>query len=196
MTLSNERAERLMYDVALVDPPWTYTGQQDKWGAAAKFYSTMSDDQLVQFTLPVEALGPRGVVFLWATAPRLDAAVALLDAWGLAFRGVPFVWVKTRKSEPQTPVGAQGVRPSIVKPTCEFVLAGSRVARGRPLPVNDESVRQVVLAPKTTHSTKPVDVHERIEALYPDARRIEYFARARRPGWDAWGADIDEGHTA
>ena len=37
------------YDVVLADPPWGYYGQQDKWGAAAKFYQTSPDDDLRAF---------------------------------------------------------------------------------------------------------------------------------------------------
>ncbi len=175
------------YDVILADPPWAYYGQQDKWAAAAKFYPTAPDTALE--TLPVPALlAPRGVLFLWATSPRLDAALHLVHCWGLAFRGVAFVWVKTRADG--TPVGAQGIRPSIVKPTTELVLAASRVARGRPMPLADEAVAQVVMAPRRDHSRKPDEVAARIERLYPAARRLEMFARAQRPGWEAWGNEV------
>jgi N6-adenosine-specific RNA methylase IME4 len=174
------------YDVVLADPPWSYTGQQAKWGAAAKFYGTMPDDWIHDLDIG-GLLSPRGVLFLWATCPRLDAAMECIGKWGLTFRGVAFCWVKTKKTDPLVPIGAQGVRPSIVKPTTELVLAASRVRSGRPMPLADEGVRQVVLAPKQEHSTKPAEVHERIEALYPTARKIELFARRPRPGWDAWG---------
>lgn len=183
------------YDVVLIDPPWSYTGSGTKMGAAAKHYPLMSDQALLDFRLPVDLLAPRGVMFMWATSPRLDFALRLIDAWDLTFRGVAFVWVKTKK-DATTPIGAQGVRPSIVKPTTEYVLAASRVRTGRPLPLDDESVRQVVLAPRGAHSSKPPAVHERIEALYPGARRIEVFARTVRPGWDAWGNEIDPNHNA
>lgn len=173
-----------VYYVVLADPPWSYWGQQGKWAAAAKFYETMPDADLLD--LPIgRLLAPRGVLFLWATCPRLDFAVDCIRSWGLTYRGVAFVWVKTRKDG--RPVGAQGVRPSIVKPTSEIVLAASRVARGRPMPVSDEKVSQTVLAPKRAHSEKPVEVAERIERLYPEASKIELFARTVRPGWDAWG---------
>ena len=176
------------YDVVLLDPPWSYTGQQDKWGAAAKFYDTMTDDQLLEFTKATDLLEPKGVMFMWATSPRLDFSIRLIEKWGLTFRGVAFVWVKTKQDG--TPIGAQGVRPSIVKPTTEYVLAASRVKTGRPMKLSSESVRQVVLAPKREHSRKPDEVIERIEELYPDASKIELFSRETRPGWDVWGNEV------
>ena len=177
----------MKYDVIVTDPPWQYYGAGDKWGAAEKFYRTSPLDDIVSAGGMPDILAERGVAFVWATSPLLDTAIEALAKWGLTFRGVAFVWVKTRKNEPGVPVGAQGVRPSIVKPTTEFVLSASRVKKGRPMPLFDESVRQVVLAPKREHSRKPDEVFERIEAMYPNARRLEMFARQSRAGWDAWG---------
>lgn len=45
-----------LYDVVLTDPPWSYTGQQAKWAAAAKHYPTMTDSELAAFTLPVQPI--------------------------------------------------------------------------------------------------------------------------------------------
>lgn len=178
-----------MYDVVLMDPPWSYYGSQTKWGAAGKEYDLMTDTELENLQVP---LAKPGVLFMWATSPRLDFAMELGKHWGLHYRGVAFVWVKTRKNEPTVPIGAQGVRPSIVKPTTEFVLAFSTEGKGRPLPLSGESVRQVVLAPKREHSRKPDEVVSAINELYPTATKLEMFARERNPGWDSWGNEVDK----
>lgn len=178
------------YDVVLADPPWEYYGQQDKWGAAAKFYETMSDQDILDF--PLESyLKDTGVAFVWATSPRLDMAIDLLKARGLYYRGVAFVWIKTKKDG--TPIKAQGVRPSIVKPLTEFVLAASKVKIGRPMQISSESVVQTVFAPKREHSRKPDEVQDRIDELYPKASKIELFARYARNGWDSWGDEAKNG---
>lgn len=68
--------------------------------------------------------------------------------------------------------------------------------RGRGLERVDAGVSQVVIAQLGGHSEKPEEVHRRLERLYGDTidgrpiRRIELFARARQPGWMAWGNDI------
>lgn len=135
------------FDVVLLDPPWSYYGQQDKWGAAAKFYPTMTDTALL--TMPLaKLLKESSVVFLWATSPRLDFAIECLKAWGLTYRGIGFVWIKTKKDG--TPLGAMGVRPSIIKPLTEFVLLGSLTKTGRPMKLYDEGVAQTVFAPART----------------------------------------------
>ena len=172
------------YDVIVADPPWSYHGQQDKWGAAAKFYDTLDDETMLSLPIP-RLLSHKGILFLWATSPRLDAALRCIDSWGLTFRGVAFVWVKTRKDG--KPIGAQGVRPSIIKPTAEYVLAASRVEKGRPLKLCNEAVPNVILAPRREHSRKPEEVQAYLETMYPSARRLEMFAREARDGWDCWG---------
>jgi len=183
--------ETVAADVILADPPWSYYGDQAKWGAAAKFYRTMSDQDLLDFPLVSEALKPNGILFCWATSPRLDFALECIRNWGLVYRGIAFVWVKTKKDG--TPIGAQGVRPSITKPLCEFVVAASRVAKGRPLPLRDEGVIQTVFAPKRQHSQKPDQVQDAIDRMYPEATKLELFARQRRPGWLSWGDELIAG---
>lgn len=180
------------FDVALIDPPWSYFGDQSKDGAAAKFYNTLTDEEIRM--LPVrDLLNDKGVAFVWATSPRLDAALDAIKSWGLHYRGVAFVWVKTTRQG--IPIGARGVRPSIVKPTCEFVLSCSTVRKGRPLPLADESIANTVLAPTREHSVKPDAVHERIEAMYPTATKVELFARRPRQGWQVWGDQINQTAT-
>jgi N6-adenosine-specific RNA methylase IME4 len=174
----------MSYDIVLADPPWSYFGAQDKMGAAAKFYDTMADEDLLNFDMK-QFMNKDSILFVWATGPRLDFAIDCLRSWGLHYRGMSFVWVKTRADG--QPIGAQGVRPSIVKPTAEIVLAASTVKTGRPLKLHDEAIRQIIMAPRTEHSRKPDDVHERIERMYPQASKIELFARRARPGWDCWG---------
>ena len=157
-------------------------------GAAAKEYSLIPDEQML--TLPIRSyLDKPGVLFLWATGPRLDFAAECIRAWDLHYRGVAFVWVKTRRSG--VPIKAQGVRPSITKPLTEFVLAASTERRGRPLPLASEAIVQTVFAPKGKHSEKPLEVQERIEIMYPGVKKLEIFARKERAGWTSVGLEAD-----
>lgn len=174
------------YDVILSDPPWNYYGDSNKNASAGKHYDLMSDEALA--AMPVsQMLSPNGIIFMWTTSSALSRSINLLVEYGLIYRGVQFVWVKTRQDG--TPIKAQGIRPSIVKPLTEFVIAGSRIKRGRPMPLHDESICQTIFAPVSRHSEKPSAVHERLEAMYPNAHRLEMFARQRRSGWNAWGND-------
>ncbi len=175
------------YPIVLLDPPWKYYGDPTKWAAAGKHYPLMDADEIAAAPPP---LARPGIAFIWTTSQFMSEAIKLLDRWGLTYRGVAFVWVKTSRSG--VPFGARGVRPSITKPLTEFVLAGSNVAKGRPLPLADESIRQTVFAPPREHSRKPDEVQDALDAMYPGLAKLEMYARGARSGWDSWGLETDK----
>lgn len=174
------------FSVVLCDPPWSHYGSPTKWAAAAKFYSLIEDDDLKMFPMR-DILGRKAVVFMWCTSSSLARSIDVLRAWNLYYRGVAFVWCKTRLNG--APIGAQGVRPSITKPLTEFVIVGSTQERGRPLPLASEAIQQTVFAPKGRHSEKPEAVQDAIDVMYPEMRKAELFARRVRSGWHCWGND-------
>jgi N6-adenosine-specific RNA methylase IME4 len=60
------------------------------------------------------------------------------------------------------------------------------------LKIVDHNVRQVIFAPRgKRHSEKPQQVHEGLERLYGDVRRLELFGRRERPGWKVWGNQVE-----
>ena len=181
-------SQHKQYSVIIADPPWSYYGDPSKDQAAGKHYSTMTVDAMLKLDWP---LAKPGVLFMWATSPKLEDALKLGNGLGLHYRGIAFVWIKTRDTQHgPVPIGAQGVRPSIVKPTSEIVLAFATTDKGRPLPLLSESVCQVVMAKRVGHSVKPREVQDRIVQLYGDIPRLEMFARERYQGWDAWGNEV------
>jgi N6-adenosine-specific RNA methylase IME4 len=185
------------YDIAYVDPPWYYYGSAIKDAAAGKHYPLMSLEQLAALDVR-SILNARAAVFLWATCPRLDFAIKLLDEWNLHFRGVAYVWVKTnRRGEI---IAGQGVPPTFTKPTSELLLVATTGATGRPFPIRNLAQAQVVLNPRGAHSEKPAIFRQMIEELCGKRTRIELFARERPRGWDAWGAELalasNPGHGA
>ena len=177
------------YDIVYADPPWSYYGDPNKMGAAGKHYGLMSDSEI--FNLPMKSLlrdKKRGAFFIWATCPRLDLAISTIEKWGLCYRGVAFNWVKTRADGGV--IGAQGVPPTATKPTSEVCLFATVQSKGRPFPLLDSSVAQVVLSPRGKHSQKPPIIRDMITRLYGDRPRLEMFARESFDGWDHWGNEI------
>lgn len=173
------------FDIIATDPPWPYYGSTTKDAAAGKHYDLMTEDDIKR--MPVKNLlrSKQGAVFVWATGPKLDLAVDAIRQWGFHYRGVAFVWVKTRQDGGV--IGAQGVPPTATKPTTELVLLGTTQPKGRPFPLLDAAVSQVVMAPRTRHSEKPLEVQDRIVRLYGDRPRIELFSRRVVDGWARWG---------
>src|SRR6185437_4983757 len=169
------------YPVVLCDPPWYYHGSPTKMGAAGKEYKLLRPEEIQSFPMG-DILDKPGALFLWATCPKLDVAIETLKAWGLHYRGVAFIWVKTKKDG--TPLKAQGVRASTVKPVTEMVIVGSKVKNGRTLPLANEKIVQTILAPKRKHSQKPDEIFHRLDAMYPGYDKLECFGRGKaQAGW-------------
>lgn len=179
------------YGVVMCDPPWMYYGSKTKDAAAGKHYDQMGDEDLK--ALPVrELLADKGALFLWATCPRLDAAIEMIKAWGLHYRGVAWVWVKCRKDG--QPIHGQGVPPTFTKPTTELVLAATTMKRGRPWKLLDSAAPQVVFEPRLRHSEKPKRFHRLVEGLCgSDVEKVELFCRGLpEPGWHGWGLECGQ----
>jgi N6-adenosine-specific RNA methylase IME4 len=165
-------------------------GDPNKNAAAGKHYALMSESELR--ALPIRDLfAGQGALFVWATCPRLDLAIRMIESWGLYYRGVAFVWVKVRQDGGL--IHGQGIPPTATKPTSELCLLATTCKRGRPHPLLDAAVPQVVLSPRGAHSQKPTVIYELIDRLYgPHVTKLELFARQRRAGWLAWGDQLGE----
>ena len=190
------------YDVVLADPPWFYKGHNSYMGVGAEHYYPLMSPGAIQ-SLPVRSLmSDASALFLWVTCPKLDEGIDTIRSWNLYYRGVAFVWVKTKLDG--TPIGAKGGMPAMVKPTTELCLYASTKKAGRPFILQDMTIRQVVFASpafgggngthtKNRHSEKPPEVRRRIEMLVGvnELKKVELFARDEFPGWDCWGNEVD-----
>jgi len=177
------------FEIVYADPAWGYYGDPNKMAAAGKHYNLMSQADICAMPIK-DIMAKKAALFLWATGPKLHEAIEAINSWGLNYRGVAFVWVKTRLDG--NIIGAQGVAPTAVKPITEFVLIATTNKTGRPFPLLDFKVEQVVLAPRGKHSEKPEEVRLRIDRLYgSDRKKIELFSRKETPGWVCTGDEID-----
>jgi N6-adenosine-specific RNA methylase IME4 len=179
------------FDVILCDPPWFYNsraGGEKRVGGKTRFgggaeahYALMSDRALMEMSESVKAVCAENcALFLWSTCPRLDFAVQLLKAWGFRYTTIAFSWIKRTKA------GGDFRGPGFYTASnLEPVLLG---VKGRMRPAR-RLVPSVVEASRGRHSVKPEEVQRRIEAMYPNSRCLEMFARETRAGWVAWGKE-------
>jgi N6-adenosine-specific RNA methylase IME4 len=178
------------YQIVLADPPWKYYGDPNKNQAAGKHYSMMSYDELK--VLPVKSImAKKSILFCWTTSSKIAETCKLIEDWGLHYRGVFQVWVKTNKQG--RIISGQGIRPSFTKPTAEYLLVATTLKAGRTYPLLTESMANVVLAerPANIHSRKPSEFRKNItDLLGQDLRKVELFSRESIDGWDAWGNEV------
>ena len=174
------------FGIVYADPPWDYKGQlqhagpgSGDTGGAARHYPTVTLDMLAALDVP-RIRAPDSLLFMWSSSPHLDQAIDLGKRWGFAWATVAFVWDKQR-ANPGFYTLSQ----------CELCLV---FKHGRiPAPRGARNVRQLVSEKRSGHSRKPEEVRARIDAMFPDAAKIELFARDPAEGWTAWGLDADGG---
>lgn len=174
------------FSVVLADPPWAYRNFADTaHGAAIAVYDTMPPEAIAAIPVATWA-APDCVLFCWATWPKLDEAMRLVDAWGFEYiTAIP--WVKTVPSsgEIYRGIGFWTMAAS------EVLLIGrrgepKRSGRGRS---GDSGTNDAQIGLLTGEDPR-VEVHEWIEALFPGRPYLELFARRERPGWTTWGTDL------
>lgn len=175
------------WELVIIDPPWWYTS----FGTARLPYKPMKEKRIKALRVGSVLARPRSMLLVWVTSPHLFGQQArVIRHWcrrdNLHFRGVIFVWIKTTKDG--RVIGAQGPRATTTNPMAEYVAVLSPRKTGRPLPLVCERQGQVILAPRGRHSEKPLETFHRLDRMYPQASRLEIFARGRdKPGWDSWG---------
>jgi len=178
------------YQIIYADPPWSYSDKgfgkrpdstlKSSFAPEAGRYVTTSLSAIE--CLPVCRIANKDcVLLLWATSPLLPEALRVMRAWGFKFKTIAFVWSKV------TVIGKEVANLGRwTMGNVELVLLGTR---GSPKRLR-RNIRQLVVAERVRHSSKPCAVRGRIEELFGDRPRIELFARRRADGWDAWGNEV------
>lgn len=171
------------YQVIYADPPWKYDVDltQGSTRSPENNYPVMDLEELKQFGKKVREISHNDcVLFLWTTAPKFNWVNDVLDAWGFEYK-TNLVWDKVK------PVMGHysSVRHEILviagKGTCGPTCDGKTI----------QSIDSVQVIEKTSkHSQKPNEFREIIEKLFPNAKRIELFAREVHDGWDVWGNEV------
>jgi N6-adenosine-specific RNA methylase IME4 len=169
------------FGVIVADPEWRF----EVWSAngmdrhAANHYP-VSSTQVIASRDVASIAAEDSVLFLWATAPMLPAALEVMEAWGFAYR-THLIW---RKPVPITGFWLRSCH--------ELLLIGTR---GRvPAPAPSTQPPSVIEAPRPgPHSTKPEEFLDLIEHHYPTMPKIELNRRGPpRPGWKAWGNEAED----
>ncbi|HXG66834.1 MAG TPA: MT-A70 family methyltransferase, partial [Blastocatellia bacterium] len=82
------------YGIILSDCPWPYDNNRSgRVKDGAYTYPAMSIAELCQ--LPVGDLAAKDcALFMWATMPKLEEALAVIRAWGFRYTTCAFVWIK------------------------------------------------------------------------------------------------------
>ncbi len=169
----------MTFSVVLSDPPWVYQTYSAKGQTKSPKYSVMTIKDLIDCGPMIKDLvGKHSVHCMWATIPHLENALAVMASWGYEYKSAR-VWYKSHR-------GGTG---HWALCNAELLLIGTRgkvaLPTGKP--------RRTVFEGKPAaplHSSKPLEVHNWLEAGYPTHRKMELFARRTRPQWETYGNEL------
>lgn len=163
------------YHVIVLDPPWRYDGGElahDPDGFRGVVdYPTMSLEEIASIELPA---AEHCVLWFWTTHRFMRHALDMLEAWGFEEKAV-LTWVKDRMG-----IGRW------LRSKSEFCVMA---VKGSP-PVNLTNQTTVLEAPLREHSRKPDEFYEMVDELCV-GRKLDYFSRQKRDGWDQYGNDAE-----
>lgn len=176
-----------MYEVIYTDPPWP-----QKKGNARKCRPNQGKDLDYQTVSVGECFGLQDEffniaaeyhnVFMWTIDKFLHETELEMEKRGYKVHA-RFIWDKEN-----------GVAPAFtVRFSHEYLLWFYKP--GKMLKPRKEcrgKYTTVLREPATVHSRKPVCAYEMLEDMFPNAKKIELFARSRRNGWSCWGNEIDK----
>lgn len=160
------------YNLIVIDPPWQMEGEYDPEGyRGAPPYPTMSIEEIKNIKIPADE---DAVLWLWAIDSKLKEAIQLIEDWGFTKKST-LIWVK--------PTGGLGWW---LRNTHEYCFL---CVKGKPIFLRQEA-GSVLHAPNGEHSKKPQEFYDLITKLSPYEKKLDYFARAKREGWDIYGDEV------
>lgn len=161
------------YGILYADPPWRYEHSVSKSRDIENQYPTMTLDEIKAVDINKIA-DTDCVLFMWVTSPKLSEAVEVLMAWEFTYKTCA-VWIKDK-------IGMG----YYFRQQHELLFVATK---GKPvLPTPTDRVSSVFSFPRTTHSTKPPELYNIIDNMYPDMTKLELFSRGNdRENWEVWG---------
>jgi N6-adenosine-specific RNA methylase IME4 len=194
------------YKIALLDPPYLYDNLQqlDKKRGGIQ-YPMLSLPELC--ALPIyKAMEDDSIIVVWATFPKICDTyegkynvMEMIRAWKYKPVTALFVWIKTNKKG-QAIYEETNLEEydSYYSGLGRYSNSNAEIAivarRGKGLERKAKNVKQLIFAPIGNHSEKPREQYNRLDKLYGDVPRIEFFARKQNEppnGWNATGLDFD-----
>jgi N6-adenosine-specific RNA methylase IME4 len=162
------------YDCIVIDPPWKYEGDSEAYNPEGNRgtvpYPTMTLEELKQIKLPSKK---DSILWLWTTNLFMEHSFNLLRAWEYEPKTI-LTWDKQHF----------GTGRWLRSQTEHCILA----TKGKPFWDNTKH-GTLISEKRTQHSKKPKAFYDLVEELCP-GRKLDYFARQKREGWDVYGDEV------
>ena len=175
------------YGIIYTDPPWPQTKSNFRKARPnqkkALDYQTLSLDEIKSIHEDFfKRADEKHNVFMWTIDKFLHETEQMMKELGYELHA-RIIWDKEN-----------GIAPAFTVRFChEYLLWFYK--KGQMLkPVESQRGKwtTVLREQATTHSTKPEIAYQMIESMFPEAKKLEMFARKYRDGWDSWGDQLKE----
>jgi len=168
------------YKAIIIDPPWPIEKilRDARPNQFDIDYPTMTIDGIMELPIPDLADGDGCHIYLWTTHKHLHNALHILEAWGAEYQCL-MTWVKN--------VGFTPFSWMYSTEHCLFGHIGS-------LPLLKLGKRLDFQAKVREHSRKPEEFYDLVREVSPKPI-IDYFAREKREGIEAWGNETTKFKT-
>ena len=173
------------YQIIYTDPPWKQTKgnkrkcrpNQDK----KLDYETLSMDTIKDLHKQVTTLcSPKHNIFMWTIDKYLHESEQMMKELGYELHA-RMIWDKEN-----------GIAPAFtVRFAHEYLLWFYK--KGdilMPCEQQRGKYTTVLREMSTKHSKKPECAYQMIENMFPQAKKLELFARNERKDWDCWGDEV------
>ncbi len=187
----------MKFQVIVADPAWGFNDNLKKMKrkvkrAASAQYGVMTPSQVA--AIPVaDVADPQGCLLaLWVPSVMLPIGLEVMKAWGFSFKQT-FVWIKLKKGFREEEDWNNATRVGmgrLFRQSHEIALIGTSGKSVYPL-LENHSQRSVAFDLNAGHSIKPGTLQNRLVTMFPEAQRLEMFARRSRKDWTCAGDAID-----
>lgn len=175
------------YGIIYSDPPWEQTKGnarkcRPKQGKNLD-YETMPVSDCIKAQIPFfNAAAENHCIFMWSIDKFLHDAEEEMKKIGYRLHA-RIIWDKTN-----------GVAPAFtVRFSHEYLLWFYKPGKMlKPRKETRGKYTTIMREKSTIHSCKPICAYEMLEDMFPEAPKIELFARNCREGWDCWGNEINK----
>ena len=152
--------------IIYADPPWKHDVFISNRRSADKHYEMMELEDIKNYDIPE---CENGILFLWSIACMLPEALEVMESWGFKYK-THYIWDKEI-------IGLGWW----CRCQHELLLVGTK---GKvKAPEMSKLVSSVYHERRREHSRKPSYFRNMINKYYPDAEKIELFAREKPVGW-------------
>lgn len=197
----------MKFDVIVADPPWSFNDKL-KMSAVKRgvdlHYPLLNSESIKCLRVDELASEP-SVLALWVPSSHIKNGLDTTRNWGFTPKQT-WIWVKT-KNDPFVGLKKELKKSNDLfqtidhfdinnvlsfnmghtfRQTHEICIIATK-GTGLSKIIENRSQRSVFLGPAKKHSEKPESLQNSLDAMFPNANKLEMFARRKRKGWTCVG---------